>query len=85
MPVTPHIEKHFTSSETVRDLVIGMSDGLTAHAATVHCAGVARRVGGKMKTIIKPGNSLGWKGNRISGSTGRLVLTKNRVHGLTDS
>ena len=29
MPVTPHIEKHFTSTETVRDIVIGMSDGLT--------------------------------------------------------
>jgi VIT1/CCC1 family predicted Fe2+/Mn2+ transporter len=29
MPRTPHIEKHFTSSETVRDVVIGMSDGLT--------------------------------------------------------
>jgi len=29
MPLTPHVEKHFTSSETVRDVVIGMSDGLT--------------------------------------------------------
>src|ERR1700687_4752290 len=29
MPMTPHIEKHFTASETVRDIVIGMSDGLT--------------------------------------------------------
>ena len=29
MPPTPHIEKHFTGSATVRDLVIGMSDGLT--------------------------------------------------------
>jgi VIT1/CCC1 family predicted Fe2+/Mn2+ transporter len=29
MPVTPHVEKHFTASETVRDVVIGMSDGLT--------------------------------------------------------
>jgi vacuolar iron transporter family protein len=29
MPVTPHIEHHFTSGETVRDIVIGMSDGLT--------------------------------------------------------
>ena len=29
MPQTPHIERHFTGSETVRDLVIGMSDGLT--------------------------------------------------------
>ncbi len=29
MPQTPHIERHFTGSETVRDIVIGMSDGLT--------------------------------------------------------
>jgi VIT1/CCC1 family predicted Fe2+/Mn2+ transporter len=29
MPVTPHTEKHFTAGETVRDIVIGMSDGLT--------------------------------------------------------
>src|SRR6478736_8512260 len=29
MPQTPHIEKHFTSGELVRDIVIGMSDGLT--------------------------------------------------------
>jgi VIT1/CCC1 family predicted Fe2+/Mn2+ transporter len=29
MPQTEHVEKHFRSSETVRDLVIGMSDGLT--------------------------------------------------------
>ena len=29
MPSTPHIEKHFTANDTVRDIVIGMSDGLT--------------------------------------------------------
>lgn len=29
MPVTPHVEKHFESSAVVRDIVIGMSDGLT--------------------------------------------------------
>jgi VIT1/CCC1 family predicted Fe2+/Mn2+ transporter len=29
MPQTPHIEKHFTASQTIRDIVIGMSDGLT--------------------------------------------------------
>ena len=29
MPQIPHVEKHFTASETVRDIVIGMSDGLT--------------------------------------------------------
>jgi VIT1/CCC1 family predicted Fe2+/Mn2+ transporter len=29
MPLTPHVERHFTAGETVRDVVIGMSDGLT--------------------------------------------------------
>ncbi len=29
MPQTPHVEQHFTAGETVRDIVIGMSDGLT--------------------------------------------------------
>lgn len=29
MPTTPHVEKHFTAGDTVRDVVIGMSDGLT--------------------------------------------------------
>ncbi|MDQ6652806.1 MAG: VIT1/CCC1 transporter family protein [Acidobacteriota bacterium] len=29
MPQTPHTERHFTASEVVRDIVIGMSDGLT--------------------------------------------------------
>jgi len=29
MPQTPHIERHFKSSAIVRDIVIGMSDGLT--------------------------------------------------------
>jgi vacuolar iron transporter family protein len=29
MPATPHIEHHFTAGAVVRDVVIGMSDGLT--------------------------------------------------------
>src|SRR6476646_10125796 len=29
MPQTPHVEQHFTAGETIRDIVIGMSDGLT--------------------------------------------------------
>jgi len=29
MPQTPHVERHFTAGATVRDVVIGMSDGLT--------------------------------------------------------
>jgi vacuolar iron transporter family protein len=29
MPTTPHLEKHFTAGDRVRDIVIGMADGLT--------------------------------------------------------
>jgi VIT1/CCC1 family predicted Fe2+/Mn2+ transporter len=29
MPQTPHVEQHFTGTEAIRDIVIGMSDGLT--------------------------------------------------------
>ena len=29
MPQTRHTERHFTAGDTVRDIVIGMSDGLT--------------------------------------------------------
>src|SRR5438309_9104002 len=29
MPLTPHVEQHFTASAIVRDIVIGMADGLT--------------------------------------------------------
>jgi hypothetical protein len=29
MPLTNHVERHFTAGQVVRDIVIGMSDGLT--------------------------------------------------------
>src|SRR5260370_2783719 len=29
MPMPPHIERHFEATATVRDVVIGMADGLT--------------------------------------------------------
>jgi vacuolar iron transporter family protein len=42
MPQTPHIEHHFTGSEVVRDVVIGMSDGLTVpFALAAGLSGVA--------------------------------------------
>jgi len=47
MPITPHTEHHFTSGEMVRDVVIGMADGLTvpfALAAGLSGAAVATRV-----------------------------------------
>jgi len=47
MPQTPHVEKHFQSSLVVRDVVIGMADGLTvpfALAAGLTGAVVASRL-----------------------------------------
>ena len=47
MPQTPHVEQHFTAGEAVRDVVIGMSDGLTvpfALAAGLSGAVAASRI-----------------------------------------
>ncbi|MCU1348586.1 MAG: putative rane protein [Acidobacteria bacterium] len=44
MPQTPHIERHFTASEVVRDVVIGMADGLTVPFALA--AGLSGAVAG---------------------------------------
>jgi VIT1/CCC1 family predicted Fe2+/Mn2+ transporter len=43
-PGPPHEERHFTASETVRDLVIGMADGLTVPFALA--AGLSGAVAG---------------------------------------
>jgi vacuolar iron transporter family protein len=47
MPQTPHVEAHFTASEFVRDIVIGMADGLTvpfALAAGLSGADITTRI-----------------------------------------
>ena len=47
MPQTPHLESHFTASKVVRDVVIGMADGLTvpfALAAGLSGAVAASRI-----------------------------------------
>ena len=49
MPATPHIEQHFTGGETVRDIVIGMSDGLTVPFALA--AGLSGAVVGTMLVV----------------------------------
>jgi VIT1/CCC1 family predicted Fe2+/Mn2+ transporter len=43
MPQTPHIERHFAGSETVKDIVIGMADGLTVPFALA--AGLSGAIG----------------------------------------
>src|SRR4029077_6821316 len=50
MPQTQHVEKHFTASNTVRDIVIGMSDGLTVPFALA--AGLSGAVDANATRIV---------------------------------
>jgi len=50
MPQTPHVEHHFTGGETVRDVVIGMSDGLTVPFALA--AGLSGAVGSAHVVVV---------------------------------
>lgn len=49
-PAKPHIEKHFTAGETVRDIVIGASDGLTVPFALA--AGLSGAVGTSKLIVV---------------------------------
>jgi hypothetical protein len=50
MPQTPHIERHFTAGEVVRDVVIGMSDGLTVPFALA--AGISGAVDSSRLVVV---------------------------------
>jgi len=59
MPITPHVEKHFTAGLFVRDVVIGIADGLTvpfALAAGLSGAVTSTRliVIGGLAEILRP-------------------------------
>jgi VIT1/CCC1 family predicted Fe2+/Mn2+ transporter len=53
MPTEPHIERHFRANETVRDIVIGMSDGLTVPFALA--AGISGLAGAATKIVVLAG------------------------------
>jgi hypothetical protein len=53
MPVTRHVERHFTSGDTVRDIVIGMSDGLTVpFALAAGLSGAVEPVRSALQTAL---------------------------------
>ena len=74
MPVTPHIEKHFTATATVRDIVIGMADGLTVPFALAAGLSGAVASSGLVVTAglaeIAAGSDV-WKSNRGGQKGGR--------------
>ncbi|SDL03212.1 Predicted Fe2+/Mn2+ transporter, VIT1/CCC1 family [Catalinimonas alkaloidigena] len=77
MPQTPHVEKHFTASGTVRDVVIGMSDGLTVPFALA--AGLAGAVA-QTDLILTAGLAEIAAGSIAMGLGGYLAANSDREH-----
>lgn len=81
MPQTPHVEKHFTASATVRDVVIGMSDGLTVPFALA--AGLSGSVNGT-GIIITAGLAEVAAGAIAMGLGGYLAAKTDAEHYATE-
>lgn len=77
MPQTPHIEHHFTAGETVRDIVIGMSDGLTVPFALA--AGLSGAVS-SISIIITAGLAEIAAGSIAMGLGGYLAARSDAEH-----
>lgn len=77
MPATPHVEKHFLGSETVRDVVIGMSDGLTVPFALA--AGLSAAVS-STRVIVTAGLAEIVAGAIAMGLGGYLAARTDQEH-----
>lgn len=77
MPTTQHIEKHFTAGETVRDIVIGMSDGLTVPFALA--AGISGAVAAN-NLVITAGLAEIAAGSIAMGLGGYLAAKSDAEH-----
>jgi len=77
MPTTPHVESHFTATETVRDIVIGMSDGLTVPFALA--AGLTGAVA-STSIVVTAGLAEIAAGSIAMGLGGYLAARTDREH-----
>jgi vacuolar iron transporter family protein len=77
MPPTPHVEQHFTASEAVRDIVIGMSDGLTVPFALA--AGLSGAVA-KTSIVVTAGMAEIVAGSIAMGLGGYLAARSDAEH-----
>jgi VIT1/CCC1 family predicted Fe2+/Mn2+ transporter len=73
----PHVEKHFTAPEAVRDVVIGMSDGLTVPFALA--AGVSGAVSSS-KIVVLAGLAEIAAGSIAMGLGGYLAARTDQEH-----
>ena len=77
MPQTRHIERHFTGTETIRDIVIGMSDGLTVPFALA--AGLSGAVN-TTQIIVTAGLAEIAAGSIAMGLGGYLAAKSDAAH-----
>jgi vacuolar iron transporter family protein len=81
LPHTPHIEKHFEASDAVRDVVIGMSDGLTVPFALA--AGLSG-TGQSTAIVVIAGLAEIAAGSIAMGLGGYLAARTDRDHYLSE-
>jgi VIT1/CCC1 family predicted Fe2+/Mn2+ transporter len=82
MPTVPHVEKHFLGSESVRDAVIGMADGLTVPFALT--AGLSAAVS-STHIIVTAGLAEIAAGAIAMGLGGYLAAKTDREHYDTEA
>ena len=75
---SPHIEKHFEASDTVRDVVIGMADGLTVPFALA--AGLTGTALATSKLVVIAGIAEIAAGSIAMGLGGYLAARTDRDH-----
>ncbi len=81
MPATPHVEKHFTASESVRDVVIGMADGLTVpFALAAGISGAVAAMAGASGLIVTAGLAEIAAGSIAMGLGGYLAAKTDEEH-----
>jgi vacuolar iron transporter family protein len=78
MHLAQHVEKHFNASETVRDIVIGMSDGLTVPFALA--AGLTGAVNVSTNVIVTAGLAEIAAGSIAMGLGGYLAARGDAEH-----
>jgi len=81
MPQTPHVEQHFTAGESVRDVVIGMADGLTVpFALAAGLSGAVQQAG----IIVTAGLAEIAAGSIAMGLGGYLAAKSDAEHYATE-
>ena len=81
MPQTLHVERHFTAGESVRDIVIGMSDGLTVPFALA--AGLSGAVA-SAHIVVTAGFAEVAAGSIAMGLGGYLAARSDAEHYLSE-